>query len=59
MAASVALPEAVSVPEAASEPSLGSALIANGFFGKSAIAVNDPLAAIRRLTQVEKIALFS
>jgi hypothetical protein len=42
----------------APEPSLGSTLIANGLVGKPTPA-NDPLAALRRLSQVEKIALFS
>jgi hypothetical protein len=41
------------------EPSLGSTLIANGLLRKPAIAAADPLAAIRRLSQIEKIALFS
>ena len=54
------VPEPSLVPVAASapEPSLGSTLIANGLVGKPAPA-NDPLAALRRLSQVEKIALFS
>jgi hypothetical protein len=46
-------------PEPAPEPSLGSTLLANGFLRKPASAAADPLAAIRRLSQVEKIALFS
>jgi hypothetical protein len=41
------------------EPSLGSTLIANGLVRKPATAASDPLAAIRRLSQIEKIALFS
>jgi hypothetical protein len=45
-------------PAPAPEPSLGSTLLANGFLQKSASSP-DPLAAIRRLSQVEKIALFS
>jgi hypothetical protein len=44
-------------PEA--EPSLGSTLIANGLLRMPTTAGPDPLAAIRRLTQIEKIALFS
>jgi hypothetical protein len=49
-------PQAIIEP--APEPSLGSTLIANGFLRKSASA-SDPLAALRRLSQIEKIALFS
>jgi hypothetical protein len=41
------------------EPSIGSTLIANGFLRKPAVSASDPLAAIRRLSQIEKIALFS
>jgi hypothetical protein len=41
------------------EPSLGSTLVANGLLRKPANAASDPLAAIRRLSQIEKIALFS
>jgi hypothetical protein len=41
------------------EPSLGSTLIANGLVRMPATAGPDPLAAIRRLSQIEKIALFS
>ena len=44
--------------EPAPEPSLGSTLIASGFLRRSAASA-DPLASIRRLSQVEKIALFS
>jgi hypothetical protein len=47
------------VPQPAPEPSLGSTLLANGFLRNPASAAPDPLAAIRRLSQVEKIALFS
>jgi hypothetical protein len=39
------------------EPSIGSALIADGLLRRQ--AANDPLAALRRLSQAEKIALFS
>jgi hypothetical protein len=39
------------------EPSIGSALVAGGLLRRE--AVNDPLAALRRLSQAEKIALFS
>jgi hypothetical protein len=45
-------------PEPEPEPSLGSTLIANGLL-RPATAASDPLAAIRRLSQIEKIALFS
>jgi hypothetical protein len=41
------------------EPSLGSTLIANGLLRMPATTGPDPLAAIRRLSQIEKIALFS
>ncbi len=46
------------VPEPVPEPSLGSTLLASGFLRKQT-AAPDPLAALRRLTQAEKIALFS
>ncbi len=46
---------AVSVPEP--EPSIGSALVAGGLLRNQ--GANDPLAALRRLSQAEKIALFS
>jgi hypothetical protein len=45
-------------PEFKPEHSLGSTLLANGFLRKPTAAA-DPLAAIRRLSQIEKIALFS
>jgi hypothetical protein len=45
------------VPER--EPSLGSALIANGILRKPTVPANDPLAPIRRMSQAEKIAFFS
>jgi hypothetical protein len=41
------------------EPSLGSTLLANGIVQKPSASVSDPLAPIRRLSQAEKIALFS
>ncbi len=41
------------------EPSLGATLIANGIVRRRQALASDPLAAIRRLSQVEKIALFS
>jgi hypothetical protein len=52
-------PPAAPPPQPEPEPSLGSTLIANGLLRKPATAVSDPLAAIRRLSQIEKIALFS
>jgi hypothetical protein len=39
--------------------SLGSSLIASGIVRKPAAAASDPLAPIRRMSQAEKIALFS
>ena len=41
------------------EPSLGSSLIASGLVRGHAASRPDPLAAIRRMSQAEKIALFS
>jgi chemotaxis protein histidine kinase CheA len=41
------------------QPSLGSTLIANGIVRKPDPAGSDPLAPIRRMSQAEKIALFS
>lgn len=52
-------PPAAPVPETEPEPSLGSTLIANGLLRMPTTAGPDPLAAIRRLSQIEKIALFS
>jgi hypothetical protein len=43
----------------ARELSLGSSLIASGLVGNRNAVANDPLAPIRRMSQVEKIALFS
>jgi hypothetical protein len=45
--------------EASVEPSLGSALIANGILRKPGASGSDPLAPIRRMSQAEKIAFFS
>ena len=59
IAPAVQPPVSQPAPEPAPEPSLGSTLLANGFLRKPASAAADPLAAIRRLSQVEKIALFS
>jgi hypothetical protein len=41
------------------EPSLGSALIANGIVRRPDVSGPDPLAPIRRMSQAEKIAFFS
>jgi hypothetical protein len=41
------------------QPSLGSSLLANGIVRRPKASVSDPLAPIRRLSQAEKIALFS
>jgi hypothetical protein len=46
-------------PAPAVEMSLGSSLIASGMLRKPITAANDPLAPIRRMSQVEKIAFFS
>jgi hypothetical protein len=47
------------VAERPLESSLGSSLIANGIVTRPAAPVPDPLAPIRRMSQAEKIALFS
>ena len=41
------------------EPSLGESLIANGIVRRPVPSIADPFAAIRRLSQAEKIAFFS
>jgi hypothetical protein len=41
------------------EPSLGATLIANGIVRRRQALASDPLAPIRRMSQAEKIALFS
>ena len=46
-------------PVPAIEMSLGSTIIASGLLRKPAVAANDPLAPIRRMSQAEKIAFFS
>jgi hypothetical protein len=46
-------------PAPETEPSLGSSLIASGLVRGRAASRPDPLAAIRRMSQAEKIALFS
>jgi hypothetical protein len=45
--------------DAPAELSLGSTIIASGILRKPNIPANDPLAPIRRMSQTEKIALFS
>jgi len=45
--------------QAAEEPSLGASLISRGILNRPQAAGADPLAPIRRLSQAEKIALFS
>ena len=45
--------------EAPAELSLGSTIIESGILRRPSIAANDPLAPIRRMSQTEKIALFS
>ena len=59
----IAAPEILPSPqpsdEPAIEPSLGSSLIANGIVPRPRTPRPDPLAPIRRMSQTEKIALFS
>ncbi|MGY4311399.1 hypothetical protein [Bradyrhizobium sp. JR3.5] len=51
------LPPAVEATAAlAAEVSLGSTIIASGLLKKPSVAANDPLAPIRRMSQVERIA---
>jgi hypothetical protein len=56
LVAATAEPPAVPDPI---EPSLGSSLIANGIVRRPHTAVADPFAPIRRMSQAEKIAMFS
>jgi len=58
-AAPVPLAPVPAAPVPAVEVSLGSSLIASGMLRKPVTAANDPLAPIRRMSQVEKIAFFS
>ncbi len=46
-------------PKPVVEPSLGSSLLASGLLHKPKHAASDPLAPIRRMSQAEKVALFS
>jgi hypothetical protein len=50
-------PAAVAAPVV--EMSLGSSILASGMLSKPVRPANDPLAPIRRMSQVEKIAFFS
>jgi hypothetical protein len=59
MAASVVQPVSEPSVEPSHEPSLGSSLIANGIVQRPRLSRPDPLAPIRRMSQSEKIALFS
>jgi hypothetical protein len=52
-------PVAAPVPPPAPQYSLGSSLIANGIVRRPNASLSDPLAPIRRMSQAEKIALFS
>ncbi len=52
-------PPAEALREPSPEPSLGATLIANGIVRRRSALAPDPLAPIRRLSQAEKIALFS
>ncbi len=55
-----AAPVKVAVEFSASdEPSLGSSLLANGIVQRPRASKPDPLGAIRRMSQIEKIAFFS
>jgi hypothetical protein len=49
---------AQAIMQASPEPSLGAAIVASGIIRKP-ISAADPLASLRRLTQAEKVALFS
>jgi hypothetical protein len=49
---------AQAILQASPEPSLGAAIVASGIIRKP-ISASDPLASLRRLTQAEKVALFS
>src|SRR5947209_2042355 len=45
--------------EPSREPSVGATVLANGLVRRLSAAASDPLAPIRRMSQVEKIAFFS
>jgi hypothetical protein len=55
----VAAPVPPPAPQYSLEYSLGSSLIANGIVHRPNASLSDPLAPIRRMSQAEKIALFS
>jgi hypothetical protein len=55
----VATIEPPAAPLPPPQPSLGSTLIASGIVRRPVSMASDPLAPIRRLSQAEKIALFS
>ena len=58
--AQVSPPAAIEAADApAMEVSLGSTIIARGMLRTPASVTNDPLAPVRRMSQVEKIAFFS
>ena len=52
-------PQPTAVAPPVVEMSLGSSILASGMLSKPAKPANDPLAPIRRMSQVEKIAFFS
>ena len=53
------MPPQAAVAAPAVEMSLGSSILASGMLSKPVKPANDPLAPIRRMSQVEKIAFFS
>jgi hypothetical protein len=55
----MAAPVPPPAPQYSLEYSLGSSLIANGIVRRPNASLSDPLAPIRRMSQAEKIALFS
>jgi hypothetical protein len=55
----VAAPVPPPAPQYSLEHSLGSSLIASGIVRRPNASLSDPLAPIRRMSQAEKIALFS
>jgi hypothetical protein len=57
--AGAAPPLTIQPPRQPPEHSLGSTLIESGIVRRPGISQQDPLAAIRRMSQAEKIALFS
>jgi hypothetical protein len=57
--AAASIAEPIPTPAPAPAPSLGAALIARGVVSKPPSAASDLLAPIRRMSQAERIALFS